>query len=157
MKSLSSWLLAAFMFMFWAFRLVIAFMAQYKQDLAGFIAFDYIIEIVLLFTTILCFILFLRRNIIGGILYLLTYGYYFGSYIITNLLFNKDLSNTYVLQNILVSAIGIGIAFFVFADLLITRVRKRDPKDKKTDWFFKNEEYDRKFDERADRNEYKNF
>ena len=30
-----------------------------------------------------------------------------------------------------------------------------NPKDKKTDWFYKNEQFDRKFDERADRNEYK--
>ena len=33
--------------------------------------------------------------------------------------------------------------------------RKAHPKDKKTDWFYKNEQYDRKLDERADKNNYR--
>ena len=60
-----------------------------------------------------------------------------------------------IIQNTFVSAVGLVLAFCVLADLLIARVRRRDPKDKKTDWFFQNEKYDREFDERADRNQYK--
>ena len=52
---------------------------------------------------------------------------------------------------------GLILAFCVFFDLLVTKIRKRDPKDKKTDWFFKNEQYDRKYDERADKNQYRNY
>ena len=33
--------------------------------------------------------------------------------------------------------------------------RKNNPKDKKTDWFYKNEEFDRKLDDRADKNNYR--
>ena len=64
MKSFSSWLLVMFMGMFWIFRLIVAFQAQYEQDFGGFIAFNTTIEVVLLFVVILCIILFLRRNII---------------------------------------------------------------------------------------------
>ena len=40
-------------------------------------------------------------------------------------------------------------------DLIIDKSRKANPKDKKTDWFYKNEQFDRKLDERADKNNYR--
>ena len=40
-------------------------------------------------------------------------------------------------------------------DLLLDKNRKENPKDKKTDWFYKNEEFDRKLDDRADKNNYR--
>lgn len=160
MKSLSSWLLVMFMFMFWVFRVIVAFQAQYEKDFGGFIAFDFTIEVILLFVVILCMILVLRRNLLGGILYILAYGYYFGGYILTNalpaLIEGESLAMS-VLQNTMVSAVALVIALCVLFDLVIARVRKRDPKDKKTDWFFQNEQYDRKYDERADRNQYRNY
>lgn len=84
MKNLSSWLLVMFMFMFWVFRVIVAFQAQYEKDFGGFITFNYIVEIILLFVVILCMILILRRKLLGGILYLASYGYYFGGYLLTN-------------------------------------------------------------------------
>lgn len=156
MKNLSSWLIAMFMFMFWAFRVVVSFMEQYGKDFGGFTTFNFTIEIVLLFLTMVCIALFLRRNIFGGILYLATYGYYFGSYIFSSLMQEGEM-NMIVMQNIMVSAVGIIIAFFAFLDLFIQRARKKDPKDKKTDWFFKDGKYERDYDERADRNEYRNY
>ena len=160
MKSLSSWLLVMFMGMFWVFRIVVAFQAQYGQDFGGFIAFNLTIEVILLFLTIVCMALVLRRNIIGGIIYLGAYGYYFGGYILTNSLpslINGETLSIATLQNTMVSAVGLIIALLVFFDLLIARVRRRDPKDKKTDWYFQNDKYDRKYDERADKNEYRNY
>ena len=160
MKSLSSWLLVMFMAMFWIFRIVVAFQAQYEQDFGGFIAFNMTIEVILLFVVILCMALVLRRNIIGGIIYLCGYGYYFGGYLLINCfpaLMNGETLSMSTLQNAMVSAVGLLIALFVFFDLLIARVRRRDPKDKKTDWYFQNEKYDRKYDERADKNEYRNY
>lgn len=160
MKSLSSWLLVMFMGMFWIFRIVVAFQAQYEKDFGGFIAFNLTVEVILLFLAIVCMALVLRRNIIGGIIYLGAYGYYFGGYIVTNSLsslINGETLNMAVLQNTMVAAVGLLIALFVFFDLLIARVRRRDPKDKKTDWYFQNDKYDRKYDERADKNEYRNY
>lgn len=156
MKSLFSWMLAMFMVMFWVFRVIVSFMAQYGNDFGGFIAFNYIVEITLLFTTILCFVLFLRRNIIGGILYLATYGFYFGSYIFSNLV-SGEMSDFTIMQNVMVAGIGLVLAILVFFDLVIAKMRKTDPKDQKTDWYFKNDKYDRQYDERADKNQYRNF
>ena len=160
MKSLSSWLLVMFMGMFWIFRIVVAFQAQYEKNFGGFITFNLTVEVILLFLVIVCMALVLRRNIIGGIIYLGAYGYYFGGYIVTNSLsslINGETLSMSVLQNTMVAAVGLLIALFVFFDLLIARVRRRDPKDKKTDWYFQNDKYDRKYDERADKNEYRNY
>ena len=160
MKSFSSWLLVMFMGMFLLFRLVVAFQAQYDQDFGGFIAFNPTTEVILLFVAILCIILVLRRNLIGGILYLASYTFYFGGYILNNTLpaiISDSAMDMFTMQNTLVSVIAIVLAFCVFFDLVVNKIRKRDPKDKKTDWFFKNEQYDRKYDERADRNQYRNY
>ena len=40
-------------------------------------------------------------------------------------------------------------------DIFLNKERKGSTKDKKTDWFYDNEEYTRKLDERADKNQYK--
>ena len=64
MKSLSSWLLVMFMAIFWIFRVIVAFQAQYQKDFGGFVAFNLTVEIVLLFITILCIILILRRMLL---------------------------------------------------------------------------------------------
>ena len=160
MKSLSSWLLVMFMAMFWLFRIVVAFQAQYENDFGGFIAFNMTVEVILLFVVIVCMALVLRRNIIGGIIYLISYGYYFGGYILTNGIPAISSGGTLgmsVMQNTMVAAVGVILALFVFLDLMIARVRRKDPKDKKTDWYFQNDKYDRKYDERADKNQYRNY
>ena len=51
--------------------------------------------------------------------------------------------------------LGIVIPLFVFFEMLIEKNRMAHPVDKKTDWFYKNEEYDRKLDDRADKNNYR--
>ena len=43
-------------------------------------------------------------------------------------------------------------------DMLVDKGRKANPVDKKTDWYFKNEKYDKELEERdkrEDKNEYK--
>ena len=39
--------------------------------------------------------------------------------------------------------------------MLMDKNRTNHPVDKKTDWFYKNEEFDRKLDDRADKNNYR--
>ena len=41
------------------------------------------------------------------------------------------------------------------ADVNVNKDKKDNPKDKKTDWFYKNEQFDREKDERADKNNYR--
>ena len=57
--------------------------------------------------------------------------------------------------NLFVSVIGMILAIAVMMDLVMDKSRKANPKDKKTDWFYTNSQYDREIDERADKNQYR--
>ncbi len=157
MKNFSTWLLVCFMVMFWVFRIMVALMAQLHQEF--FITpFDLTMEIILLFVVLACLILVVKRKMAGALIYLFAYGMYFGSDVATKLsaLF-EDASqlglNDYTA--LIISLIGIILPIAVLLDLLADKNRKAHPKDKKTDWFYKNEQYDRKLDERADKNNYR--
>ena len=53
------------------------------------------------------------------------------------------------------SILGLLLPLAVLIDLMLDKNRKENPKDKKTDWFYKNEQFDRKLDDRADKNNYR--
>ena len=86
MKNFSTWILVMFMVMFWVLRIIVALAYQLKWDfpiqpIDGQIQF----EIILLFVTLLCVILIVKRKMVGGLIYLLSYGLYFGINIVNNL------------------------------------------------------------------------
>jgi hypothetical protein len=156
MRNFSTWLLVMFMVMFWIFRAVVAFCTEMSIDCAGLTVLNMNIEIALLFITLLCLILIVKRSLIGGLIYLLSYGMYYGVYIFNNvkILMENSISID-VLTNLFISVIGMIIPIAVLIDLLADKNRKAHPVDKKTDWFYKNENYDRKLDDRADKNNYR--
>lgn len=158
MKNFSTWMLLMFMIMFWLFRIVVAITAQLGMDFGGIVPLNNEMEIILLFVVLLCMILIVKRKLIGALIYLLAYGMYFGVDLINNIqqLFNIEISlNMGVYANTFFSLIGMIIPVAVLLDLLVDKNRKANPKDKKTDWFYNNEDYDRKLDERADKNNYR--
>lgn len=158
MKNFSTWILVMFMVMFWASRIFVALAAQMHWDFGGIVPLNQNMEVILLFVVLLCLILVIKRKIIGGLLYLLSYGIYFGTDIanniqnILNAMENIDI-NLYI--NLFMSIIGTALPIAVMLDLLLDKNRKNHPKDKKTDWFYANEKFDRKLDERADKNNYR--
>ena len=157
MKNFSTWLLACFMVMYWVFRIMVALMAQLNQDF--FITpFNETMEIILLFVVLVCLVLVVKRKMAGALIYLLAYGMYFGSDVVTKVTALIEDASQLGLADytaLIISLIGIILPIAVFLDLLADKNRKAHPKDKKTDWFYKNEEYDRKLDERADKNNYR--
>lgn len=158
MRSLASYLLLFFMIMFWIFRIVVAFTTSMGIDI-GLAPLDMNIEIILLFVTLVCIALVGKRKIIGAIIYLVAYGLYFGVDLyntVIGILDGATISLT-AYTNAMISFIGVVIPVAVFFNLLIDKSRTAHPVDKKTDWFYKNEEYDRKMDERADKNQYRNY
>ena len=161
MKKFSTWMLVMFMVLFWLLRVVIALAYELKWNFAGLVPLNQSMEIALLFVFLLCLILIVKRKMIGALLYLLTYGMYFGTNVTSNIQTILDVANgtTDISQylNLFMSVIGIILPIAVLLDLLWDRERKENPKDKKTDWFYKNQKFDRKMDERADKNTYKNY
>ena len=112
-------------------------------------------EIILLFLTFVSMILVVKRSTLGGIIYLIGNGLYFGTSLF-NIVSSLIAGNTYVnYADFMISFVGIILPILVLFDLLLDKNRKEHPVDKKTDWFYKNKEYDRQYDERADKNQYK--
>ncbi len=156
MKNLSSWLICFFMIMYWAFRVVVAITGSMGVD---FVVkpIDNNIEIILLFVVLICIPFIFKRKLIGAIIYLLSYGYYFGRGLYTNVMqmINGETLSMDVYTNMFFSLIAVAIPIFALFDILLDKNRQKNPVDKKTDWFYKNKDYDRKLDERADKNNYR--
>lgn len=159
MKRMSSWLFIMFMIMFWVFRIIVAISSQKGNDFGGFIAFNTSVEIIVLFITIISFIFILKRNIIGAFINLGAYIYYFGGYILKSVLpaLSNGQTGISIIQNGAVALIGVLIALFIVIDILVDQRVADNHKDKKTDWFFDDEKFDRKLDERADKNHYRHY
>lgn len=159
MKKFSTWMLVMFIVMFWLFRVLLALSAELNWEMGALRPLNTQIEIILLFVVLVCIVLIVKRKMLGGLIYLLAYGLYFGVDVVSNInvLLNAleggvDI-NLYT--NLLVSLIGIILPIATLLDLLMDKARKANPKDKKTDWFYDNEKFDRDLDERADKNNYR--
>ncbi len=157
MRSMPSYLLLIFMVMFWIFRIVVAFTSSLAIDI-GFTPINMNFEIILLFVTLVSIALVGKRMLVGAIIYLISYGLYFGVDLY-NIVMQIMQAQTTVTDysNTLASFIGVVLPLAVFFNMLMDKNRTNHPVDKKTDWFYKNDEYDRKLDERADKNEYRNY
>ena len=155
MKNLSSWLIAIFAFMFWGFRVVATVMYSIGTE---FVAppMDMTMEIALLFITFICICFIAKRKLIPTLIYLVAHALYYGIYLYQNIMAMLEGTSTINdYMTIFVALIGIAIPLAAFFDVLLDKNRKAHATDKKTDWFYKNEQYDRKMDDRADRNQYR--
>ena len=154
MKNLTTYLFVMFMAMFWIFRIIVAFCYTIGVNFVT-VPMDINYEIVLLFLTFVCMMLVVKRSMLGAILYLIGNGLYFGINLLNILTNYTGTLSLNTAIDLIISAIAIILPVAILIDMILDRNRKANPKDKKTDWFYKGKEYDRKFDERADRNEYK--
>lgn len=154
--SLISYLITMFAGLFWIFRVVVALTMSLDVNI-GFTVPNLTEEIVMLFVTLLCLVLIVRRKLLGAILYAISYGWYFGKDILNVVIQiqNGETLNASQMLNVFVAFIAVILAISTVVDIGINKNRKGSTKDKKTDWFYKNEQFDREFDERADRNNYK--
>lgn len=156
MKNLSSWLITIFVMMYWLFRVVVAITGSMGIDFIV-LPIDTNIEIALLFIVLICIPFIFKRKLLGAIVYLGAYGWYFGRGLIENIikLINNETLNMQTYTEMFFSLIGVALPILVLFDILLDKNRTKNPTDKKTDWFYKNEQYDRKLDERADKNNYR--
>ena len=148
-------MLVMVMVMFWVFRVIVAVMPEFGTTLGGIAPLNQNLEIILSFVVLVCIVLIVRRKLIGALIYLLAYGMYFGVDVINNIQTVLNGASMETALNVFISIIGIILPIAVLADLLLDKGRKANPKDKKTDWFYNNEQFDRKLDERSDKNNYR--
>ncbi|MBR3255250.1 MAG: hypothetical protein IKF97_03390 [Clostridia bacterium] len=156
MKSFSTWMLVLFMGMFWIFRVLVAVLPEFGTTLGNIVPLNSQLEIILSFVVLACIVLVIKRKVIGGLIYLVAYGMYFGVDLFNNIgqVINGSTSMETTV-NAFISFLAIILAVAVLFDLLLDKTRKKNPKDKKTDWFYNNEKFDRQLDERADKNNYR--
>ncbi len=155
MISLFSYLLTFFGIMFWGFRALVVLMYQLQQGWEV-TPINATWEIGLLFATIPCLVFVFKRNLVGAAVYLALYVTYFGDALYQTFV-NGQASglDTSSALNIFCALLGILIPLLTFIDVLVNKNRKLGSGDSKSDWFYKNKDYDREFDERADRNQYR--
>lgn len=155
-------LLVMFMVMFWVFRAIVALCTQFSIDLVGIVSYNLTFEIIVSFITLICIILVIKRNIFGGLAYFLMYGLYYGEHFFNTIIATTQGSQLTIEMsaNLICDLMAILLAIFCLFDILIDKNKKANPSDKKTDWYFKNKEYDeelKKRDSRDDNNEYKYY
>ena len=155
--SVYSYLLTILGIVFWIFRAIVAILFSNN---AGFIIepLNLTFEIAVVFLTIPCMILVLKRNIIGAALYMAVYVSYFGTaiYNSVNGIIDENVLNASSSAELAISIIGVIIPILTFLDILFNKNRKAlVGGGRSTDWYYNNDEYDRKYDDRADKNQYK--
>ena len=157
MKKFSTYLLVVFMMLFWVLRIIITLASQLGKSFMGIVPMNETFEIAILFLTLLCVVLIVKRKMIGSLLYLTIHAIYFGGDVTNklNILARNETLTLAQSTEFMFSMIGIILPLAVLLDLLLDKNRKMNPKDEKTDWFYKNEQFDRKFDDRADKNNYR--
>lgn len=155
MQKFSTWMILAMAVVFWILRIAAAYCSVMGMDFL-IQPLDTNTEIALLFIALLSFILIAKRKWLGVIIYLVSYLGYFGLDLYNNIANIAEGTlglNQYT--NILFSFFGAILPMVATLDLAADKNRKAHPKDKKTDWFYKDEKFDRDMDERADKNNYR--
>lgn len=149
MVGMLSYLISFLGILFWGLRVVVVFCATMQMDF-GIQPINLNLEIILLFISIPCFALVLKRNLGGAFVYFIAFTAYFG-----NDLYNCLTNNVGNMQTILIDALGVILPLLSLIDIAVNRDRMGTSEDKKTVWFYGNKDFDRKLDERADTNNYR--
>lgn len=155
MTSLFSYLLTFLAIIFWGFRAIATVLFQLDRPFFSTPS-NVTYEIIVLFATLPCLIGVVKRNIVFAAAYLGIYAAYFGTTLYEVVINASETGfNLINSANMLCIFMGVLIPLLTFLDILFNKNRTLGKGNKKADWFYANEEYDRKYDERADRNQYR--
>lgn len=133
--------------LFWIFRIGVCAMATMKNEFFC-IPYNMPIEIFIIFATAPFIVGIQRKSSIGAVAYFATYIVYYGTAFYDAFM---EGNNIEMLSNVL----GVILPIFIFCDVIFARQLYGEMEMRSSNWYFENQKYDRKFDERADRNQYK--
>ncbi len=154
-KTMAHYLIIMFMVMLLIFRFIVLFTTSLAIDFPVK-SYNQAMEVGVIFINLVCIILFTKTKLIGGILYVATAFIYYGFEFIKIFpsIINSTISLELAIQAIIL-IIELVIPIFAFFILLYDKKQEIAPTDKKTDFFYKGNQYDRKYDDRADKNNYR--
>lgn len=138
---------------FWFLRVIATLMFSSETSFP-IVPLNMMFEIVVLFITFVCIVLIAKRNMLGAVIYLITHCAYFGvdAYkALETIVEGQPQTANYV--SLFISIIAVIIPVLAIMDIGLSSGKGK--KDKKTDWFYGSNEYERNFDDRADKNQYK--
>ena len=155
MRTMSNYLIIMFSIMLFIFRLIVVFTSTMGIEfMVEPINVEY--EIALLFIMIISIILMSKNKLSGAIILVIASIAYYGPSLLEQITYlsSNSVSIDTATQTI-VSIVCLIIPIFAFFIIAFAKEQEKRPVDKKTDFFYKNEAYDRKYDERADKNNYR--
>ena len=154
MRTISNYLIIMLSILLFIFRLVVVFTATMGIEfMVEPINVKY--EIALLFVMIICVILMSKNKLSGAIILTISSIAYYGPTLlsqVTNLSAGASLDSA---MQAVISVICVIIPIFAFFIIAFAKEQEKRPVDKKTDFFYKGDTYDRNYDDRADRNNYR--
>ena len=156
MTNAYSFILTFWAVMFWVFRLVVAICESMEIPFVC-TTLNLQLEIIIIFVTLPFLLLVIKRNLIATTIYLGIYVVYFGT-AIGSMLWGMSGGEELIISNSasFISAIfGVIIPILIFLDVLFNKNKKNYSLDRKTEWYYGNDKFDRQYDERADKNQYK--
>lgn len=149
------YIVTTFAGLFWLSRVIISLMYT-SQSTFPLEPLNMTFEVILLFVTFACIILIAKRKMIGAVIYLIAQGAYFGVDGYKSLRTIIEATPTQAAYiSVFIATIAIIIPILAIMDIGLDTGKKGSGKNKKTDWFYGTTDYDRKFDDRADKNQYK--
>lgn len=155
MRTMSHYLIVLLSVMLFIFRLIVVFTTTMGIEFAV-TSLNVNLEIGLLFITIICIILMARSKLSGAVILVVSSIAYYGADILEKFKYiSQNTVNIDIAMQLVISVICVLIPIFAFFIIAFAKEQEKRPVDKKTDFFYKNEAYDRKYDERADKNNYR--
>lgn len=149
------YMITTFAGVFWIFRLIVALMFTTGNSFP-IVPINMTFEVVLLFITFICIILVAKRRMLGAVVYLIAQCAYFGVDAYKALqIITEGQPQTANYMTLFISFIAVIIPVIAIMDIGLSSGKKGSGKNRKTDWFYGTTEYERDFDDRADKNQYK--
>ena len=155
MRTMSNYLIIMLSIMLFIFRLIVVFTTTMGIEFAV-TSLNVNLEIGLLFVMLICIILISRNKLSGAVILTVSSIAYYGADILQK--FNYVSQNNVsidVAMELIISVVCVIIPIFAFFIIAFAKEQEKRPVDKKTDFFYKTDRYDRKYDERADKNNYR--
>lgn len=154
MRTMSNYLIIMLSILLFIFRLVVVFTATMGIEfMVQPINVEY--EIALLFVMIISIILMSKNKLSGAIILTIASIAYYGPTLLTQITNLSAGANIETAMQAIISIVCVIIPVFAFFIIAFAKEQEKRPVDKKTDFFYKTDKYDIKYDERADRNNYR--
>ena len=154
MRTMANYLIIMLTVILFIFRLIVVITATMGIEfMIQPINVNY--ELALLFVMIICIILMSKNKLSGAVILSIASIAYYGPTLLGQITGLSTVVNINSALEIVVSLACVIIPIFAFFIIAFAKEQEKRPVDKKTDFFYKTDRYDRKYDDRADKNNYR--